>query len=260
MAFNDQRSSIRSIAQGEQRGERPAGPGGAMSGERILVVDDEAIVTEVVQRYLVREGYQVQVAGDGRAALTRARELAPDLVVLDLMLPEIDGLEVCRQLRSETSVPIIMLTAKGEDSDKILGLGLGADDYLTKPFSPGELVARVKAVLRRTTAAAPALPGDLVRLGALRINPGGRVVERDGEVIHLTAKEFDLLYFLAKSPGQVFSREQLLDHVWDFEWYGDPSTVTVHIRRLREKIEPNPVRPRYVKTVWGVGYKAEPQP
>ncbi|MCC7367520.1 MAG: response regulator transcription factor [Chloroflexi bacterium] len=231
-----------------------------MSGERILVVDDEAIVTEVVQRYLLREGFQVDAAADGRTALRLARQSAPDLVVLDLMLPEIDGLEVCRQLRAETSVPIIMLTAKGEESDKILGLGIGADDYLTKPFSPGELIARVKAVLRRSQAVALTLPGDALRLGGLRINPGGRVVERDGQVVHLTAKEFDLLYFLAKSPGQVFSREQLLDNVWDFEWYGDPSTVTVHIRRLREKIEPNPVRPRYVKTVWGVGYKVEPQP
>lgn len=229
-----------------------------MSGERVLVVDDEPIVTEVVQRYLIREGYQVQVAADGRSALKQARDNAPDLVVLDLMLPEIDGLEVCRQLRAESSIPIIMLTAKGEDSDKILGLGIGADDYLTKPFSPGELIARVKAVLRRTQAAAPVLPGDVVRIGGLRINPGGRVVERDGETIHLTAKEFDLLYFLAKHPGQVFTREQLLNNVWDFEWYGDPSTVTVHIRRLREKIEPSPVRPRYVKTVWGVGYKLEP--
>jgi DNA-binding response OmpR family regulator len=229
-----------------------------MSGERVLVVDDEPIVTEVVQRYLIREGYQVQVAADGRAALKHARDSAPDLVVLDLMLPEIDGLEVCRQLRAESSVPIIMLTAKGEESDKILGLGLGADDYLTKPFSPGELIARVKAVLRRTQVAAPTMPGDAVRVGSLRINPGGRSVERDGEPIHLTAKEFDLLYFLARSPGQVFTREQLLNNVWDFDWYGDQSTVTVHIRRLREKIEPNPVRPRYVKTVWGVGYKFEP--
>ena len=254
MAFNDQYMRSRPAANVSP------GPGGAMSGERILVVDDEPIVTEVVQRYLIREGYQVQVAANGRTALSLAREGAPDLVVLDLMLPEIDGLEVCRQLRAESSVPIIMLTAKGEESDKILGLGLGADDYLTKPFSPGELIARVKAVLRRTQAAAPALPGDVVRIGGLRINPGGRAVERDGELIHLTAKEFDLLYFLAKSPGQVFTREQLLDNVWDFEWYGDPSTVTVHIRRLREKVEPNPVRPRYVKTVWGVGYKLEPQP
>jgi two-component system response regulator ResD len=229
-----------------------------MSGERVLVVDDEPIVSEVVQRYLIREGYQVRLAADGRAALQEARENAPDLVVLDLMLPGIDGLEVCRQLRAESSVPIIILTAKGEESDKILGLGLGADDYLTKPFSPGELIARVKAVLRRTQTVGPTLPGDILRVGTLRINPGGRAVERDGETLHLTAKEFDLLYFLAKSPGQVFTREQLLNNVWDFEWYGDPSTVTVHIRRLREKVEPNPVRPRYVKTVWGVGYKLEP--
>jgi len=228
-----------------------------MSGERILIVDDEPIVSEVVQRYLIREGYQVSVAADGRAALKEARDNPPDLVVLDLMLPEIDGLEVCRQLRASSSVPIIMLTAKGEESDKILGLGLGADDYLTKPFSPGELIARVNAVLRRSQAAAPALPGDVVKVGALRINPGGRAVERDGEEIHLTAKEFDLLYFLARSPGQVFTREQLLNNVWDFEWYGDQSTVTVHIRRLREKIEPNPVRPRHIKTVWGVGYKLD---
>ena len=228
-----------------------------MSGERVLVVDDEPIVTEVVQRYLIREGYQVRVAADGRSALKEAREGVPDLVVLDLMLPQLGGLEVCRQLRAESSVPIIMLTAKGEESDKILGLGLGADDYLTKPFSPGELIARVKAVLRRTKTGAPTLPGDVVRIGGLRINPGGRAVERDGEPIHLTAKEFDLLYFLAKSPGQVFTREQLLNNVWDFEWYGDQSTVTVHIRRLREKVEPNPVRPRYIKTVWGVGYKLE---
>ncbi|MBA2449870.1 MAG: response regulator transcription factor [Chloroflexi bacterium] len=229
-----------------------------MGHERVLVVDDEAIVTEVVERYLVREGYNVTVAGDGETALKLAREVGPDLIVLDLMLPKLDGLEVCRQLRSESSVPIIMLTAKGEESDKILGLGLGADDYLAKPFSPRELAARVKAVLRRTRVApAQALAGDLLKAGALRINPRSRAVERDGEAVHLTAKEFDLLYFLAKNAGQVFSREQLLDNVWDYEWYGDASTVTVHIRRLREKVEPNPMRPRYVKTVWGIGYKFE---
>ncbi len=229
-----------------------------MSGERVLVVDDEAIVTEVVQRYLMREGFRVSVAADGGSALTLARETAPDLVVLDLMLPVLDGLEVCRRLRADSRVPIIMLTAKGEESDKILGLGLGADDYLAKPFSPGELVARVKAVLRRAQASAGvALPGDALKLDGLRINPRARSVERDGEAVQLTAKEFDLLYYLAKHAGQVFTREQLLDNVWDFEWYGDASTVTVHIRRLREKVEPNPVRPRYVKTVWGVGYKFE---
>ena len=230
-----------------------------MSNERVLVVDDEPIVTEVVQRYLVREGYHVMMAADGETALKLARDAGPDLVVLDLMLPRLDGLEVCRRLRAESNVPIIMLTAKGEEADKILGLGLGADDYLTKPFSPGELTARVKAVLRRTQAApAQAMPGDVLKLGALRVNPRARSVERDGEALHLTAKEFDLLYFLAKNAGQVFTREQLLDQVWDYEWYGDASTVTVHIRRLREKVEPSPMRPRYIKTVWGIGYKFEP--
>ncbi len=230
-----------------------------MSQERVLVVDDEAIVTEVVQRYLVREGFHVTTASDGESALKMARDIGPDLVVLDLMLPRLDGLEVCRTLRSESNVPIIMLTAKGEESDKILGLGLGADDYLTKPFSPGELAARVKAVLRRSqVTAAQALPSDVLKIGGLRINPRARSVERDGESVHLTAKEFDLLYFLGKNAGQVFTREQLLDNVWDYEWYGDASTVTVHIRRLREKVEPNPMRPRYVKTVWGIGYKFEP--
>jgi DNA-binding response OmpR family regulator len=229
-----------------------------MAKVRVLVVDDEPIVSEVVQRYLVREGYEVAVAQDGEAALAEAREQAPDLVVLDLMLPKLDGLEVCRQLRAESSVAIIMLTAKGEESDRILGLGLGADDYLVKPFSPGELVARVKAVLRRTTAPPSAAPGDLIRYGELRINPRARKVELDGKPVELTAKEFDLLHFLARNAGQVFTREQLLDQVWDYAYFGDTSTVTVHVRRLREKVEPDPMRPRYVKTVWGVGYKFEP--
>ncbi|MFN8521911.1 MAG: response regulator transcription factor [Chloroflexota bacterium] len=229
-----------------------------MSNERVLVVDDEPIVTEVVQRYLMRDGFQVTVVSDGEAALAAAREVGPDLVVLDLMLPKLDGLEVCKRLRGESNVPIIMLTAKGDEADKILGLGIGADDYLTKPFSPGELTARVKAVLRRTAApAAGTMAGDTLRFGTLRINPRARAVDRDDQELHLTAKEFDLLYFLAKNAGQVFSREQLLDNVWDFEWFGDASTVTVHIRRLREKVEPNSMRPRYIKTVWGIGYKFE---
>ena len=229
-----------------------------MSQERVLVVDDEPIVTEVVQRYLAREGYRVTVAADGESALRLARETGPELIVLDLMLPKIDGLEVCQRLRAEYSVPIIMLSAKGEESDKILGLGLGADDYVTKPFSPGELMARVKAVLRRASARVDQeRDGDVLRFDGLRVNPRSRLVERDGDALHLTAKEFDLVYFLAKNAGQVFTREQLLNNVWDFEWYGDASTVTVHIRRLREKIEPNPMRPRFVKTVWGVGYKFE---
>jgi DNA-binding response OmpR family regulator len=226
--------------------------------ERILVVDDEAIVTEVVQRYLVREGFTVTVARDGQAGLDAARRESPDLIVLDLMLPKVDGLEVCRTLRRESKVPIIILSAKDEESDKILGLGLGADDYVAKPFSPRELVARIQAVLRRSQASVPE-PGDQLRQGDVKISPRGRTVEIAGRQVELTAKEFDLLYFLARSAGQVFSREQLLDKVWDYEFVGDASTVTVHVRRLREKIEADPVRPRFVKTVWGVGYKFEPQ-
>jgi DNA-binding response OmpR family regulator len=227
--------------------------------ERILVVDDEPIVTEVVERYLVRDGYRVTVVHDGRAAIQSAAREAPDLIVLDLMLPGVDGLEVCRTIRAESKVPIIILSAKDEESDKILGLGLGADDYLAKPFSPRELVARVQAVLRRS-ASTPPEPGDQLRYGALKINPKARAVELADRTVELTAKEFDLLYFLARHPGQVFSREQLLDQVWDYTFAGDASTVTVHVRRLREKVEADPVRPRYVKTVWGVGYKFDPGP
>jgi DNA-binding response OmpR family regulator len=224
----------------------------------VLVVDDEPRVLRFVRAELESDGYRVLIASNGRQAIELHESERPALVILDLIMPDLDGFEVLRRIRVSARTPVIVLTARASDVDKIRGLDLGADDYLTKPFSPGELIARVKAVLRRTQAAAPTLPGDIVRVGGLRINPGGRSVERDGETLHLTAKEFDLLYFLAKSPGQVFTREQLLNNVWDFEWYGDPSTVTVHIRRLREKVEPNPVRPRYVKTVWGVGYKLEP--
>jgi len=222
---------------------------------RILVVDDERTIRDVVEQYLRREGYETVGLGDGEAAVVAAADA--DLVVLDLMLPKLDGLEVCRRIRAEREVPIIMLTAKSEEIDKLLGLGLGADDYLTKPFSPRELVARVQAVLRRAQAG-PKQPGDVVQVGDLRISPKLRSVERSGRPLDLTAREFDLLLFLASNPGQVFTREQLLDRVWDYHFPGDTSTVTVHVRRLREKIEPDPVRPRYVKTVWGVGYKVDP--
>jgi DNA-binding response OmpR family regulator len=225
--------------------------------ERILVVDDEAIVTEVVERYLIREGYGVVIARDGISALDVIAREPIDLVVLDLMLPRLDGLEVCRRVRADSRVPIIMLTAKNEESEKILGLGLGADDYVVKPFSPRELVARIQAVLRRA-GSAPAEPGDVVRHGGLRVNPRSRSVENAGRAIELTAKEFDLLYFLARNPGQVFSREQLLDQVWDYHFAGDVSTVTVNVRRIREKVETDPNRPRFIKTVWGVGYKFDP--
>ena len=221
---------------------------------RILVVDDENNIREVVEQYLRREGYDTVAAADGEEALERAADA--DLVVLDLMLPRLDGIEVCRRIRAERDVPVIMLTAKSEEIDKLLGLGVGADDYVTKPFSPRELVARVQAVLRRSQDR-PRQPGETVQVGALRINPQLRTVERSGQRLDLTAREFDLLLFLASHAGQVFTREQLLDQVWDFHFPGDTSTVTVHIRRLREKVEPDPVRPQYVKTVWGVGYKVE---
>ena len=225
--------------------------------QRILIVDDEATVAEVVGRYLRREGYDVVTVGDGSAALAQAQSRPPDLIVLDLMLPGIDGLEVCRRLRAHSQVPVIMLTAKDEELDRIVGLELGADDYLTKPFSPRELVARVKAVLRRSSAAAKNGGDGPLDFDTLTIDPHGRSVRAQGKPVELTAKEFDLLYFLARSRGKVFTRTELLDKVWDYEYAGDDSTVTVHIRRLRSKIEPDPARPAHIKTVWGVGYKFE---
>jgi DNA-binding response OmpR family regulator len=230
-------------------------PDPAATKAHILIVDDEPTIREVVEQYLRREGYQTTIASNGEEAVALSGDA--DLIVLDLMLPKMDGLEVCRQIRSTRNVPIIMLTAKTEEIDKLVGLGIGADDYMTKPFSPRELVARVSAVLRRARAASPQV-GDIVRAGGLRINPQLRTVERDGVPVELTAREFELLHFLASHPGQVFTREQLLDHVWDYHFPGDTGTVTVHIRRLREKVEPDPVRPAYVKTVWGVGYKVDP--
>ena len=222
----------------------------------VLVVDDEPMVTEVIAKYLRREGWEVVCAEDGEAALSAAQRERPDLVVLDLMLPKIDGLEVCRRLRARSQAPVIMLTAKGEELDRIIGLELGADDYLVKPFSPRELVARIKAVLRRA-GGGPKGDGDLLDFGDLVIEPGGRMVRLNGALQELTAKEFDLLLFLARAAGRVFTREELLNKVWDYEFAGDASTVTVHVRRLRSKVEVDPARPAHVKTVWGVGYKFE---
>lgn len=223
---------------------------------RVLIAEDEPMVADVVSRYLTRDGYAILQAGDGERAVALAEEHTPDLVILDLMLPKLDGLEVFRRLRALGPVPIIIVTAKGEESDRIVGLELGADDYVTKPFSPRELVARVRAVLRRT-ASQGAGQGLMVRAGPIAIDPARRTVSVEGSPIELTAKEFDLLLFLVRHPGQVFTRDQLLDHVWDFNYFGDPSTVTVHIHRLRSKIEPDPLRPRYLRTVWSVGYKFE---
>jgi DNA-binding response OmpR family regulator len=222
----------------------------------VLVVDDEPIVREVVVGYLRREGYRTLEAADG----DRARDLVeledPSLVVLDIMLPGLDGLELCRWIRSRSKLPVILLTARGEESDRIVGLELGADDYVTKPFSPRELAARVRAVLRRTTSE----PDEEARLAfdGLEIDSRTREVVRDGAPLVVTAKEFDLLWFLARHPRQVFSRDQLMDRVWGYEAALDTGTVTVHVRRLREKIEAEPSRPRWLQTVWGVGYRFVP--
>lgn len=227
---------------------------------RVLIVDDEASIREVLGQYLALEGFAVQGAADGVEALRAVQSAPPDLIILDLMLPGIDGIEVCRRVRQSSATPILMLTARGDEAAKIEGFRAGTDDYVTKPFSPREVVLRVQAIMRRleaTTVPAMVLDGAL-RVGALVIQPSLRRVERDGVRLDLTAKEFDLLHFLAAHPRQVFTRQQLLDHVWDYDYYGDPSTVTVHIRRLREKVEPDPARPLHVKTVWGIGYKFEP--
>jgi two-component system, OmpR family, response regulator ResD len=224
----------------------------------VLVVDDEPTITEVVARYLERAGYRTAIAADGTQALAAAGEQRPDLVVLDLMLPKLGGLEVMRRLREHdhARVPIILLTAKGEESDRITGLRLGADDYVVKPFSPAELVARIDAVLRRVDLPAGDQPS--IEIGDLMIDPTGRRVLVDGEEAQLTGREFDLLLFFVTHPGQVFSRTQLMDAVWQYSFYTDTSTVTVHIRRLRAKIEATPAAPQHLQTVWGIGYRFQP--
>jgi DNA-binding response OmpR family regulator len=230
-----------------------------MADERILIVEDEATVAEVVARYLAREGYTVRRVADGAHALPVARDFRPDLVILDIMLPHRSGMDICRELRAQGNTAIIMLTARDEETDKILGLGLGADDYMTKPFSPRELVARVKAVLRRAAGPSSVEAGrDVIRAGDVEIDMATRRVTRGDVAIDLTAKEFDLLAHMAAHPGRVYTREHLLRAVWGYDYFGDDSTVTVHVRRLREKLEPDPARPRYVTTVWGVGYRFEP--
>ncbi|MFJ9114145.1 response regulator transcription factor [Streptomyces sp. NPDC102394] len=220
-------------------------------GARVLVVDDDPTVAEVVTGYLDRAGYVVDRAGDGPDALARAEAHWPDLVVLDLMLPGMDGLEVCRRMRGRGPVPVIMLTARGDEDDRILGLEVGADDYVTKPFSPRELVLRVESVLRRTR---PSQPSAALRAAGLAVDPSARRALKDGTELALTIREFDLLAFFLRNPGRVFSREDLMREVWGWD-FGDLSTVTVHVRRLRGKVEDDPARPRLIQTVWGVGYR-----
>src|SRR5215208_7106237 len=232
-------------------------PGTHTRGE-ILVVDDEPTIGEVVSRYLERAGYATRVAGDGDKALALHDERAADLIVLDLMLPGVDGLEVMRRIRKDRArrPAIILLTAKGEESDRVVGLSLGADDYVVKPFSPAELVARVDAVLRRVDPEVEHEPP--MEFGSLRIVPAARQVFVDDNECALTVREYELLVFLARHPGQAFSRHALMDRVWGYTFYTDTSTVTVHIRRLRGKVERDAARPRHIETVWGIGYRFAP--
>ena len=227
------------------------------NGSRILLVEDEPSIAEVVELYLRRAGFQVQAVRDGRLALESLQRELPDLLVLDLMLPGEDGFAITRWLRDRSDVPIIMLTARRDEWDRIAGLEMGADDYVIKPFSPQELVSRVRAVLRR---ARPPETGHeaAIQTQDLRIDPSSRVVEVQGRPTPLTAREFDMLWLLASHPRQVFTRDQLLDQVWGVSEYIEPGTVTVHIRRLREKIEADPSAPAHILTVWGIGYKSEP--
>ncbi|HRF50445.1 MAG TPA: response regulator transcription factor [Anaerolineales bacterium] len=234
-----------------------------MTEGRILIVEDEPSLREVIALYLRRANYDVQAVGDGRAALDALQAGPPvSLVVLDLMIPKVDGYQLTEWLRSRGDTPIIMVTARRAESDRIAGLEMGADDYVVKPFSPQELTSRVRAVLRRArpTATSPVTDEPTLEYPGIRIEPASRVVRVEGSERALTAKEFDLLLMLARHPRQVFSRDQLLDRVWGVSEYVDPSTVTVHVRRLREKIEADPSQPRYIQTVWGVGYKFEAAP
>jgi DNA-binding response OmpR family regulator len=231
-----------------------AGTGASGARFRALVVDDEPPLVQVVSGYLTREGFDVLTAADGETAVALARERGPDVVVLDLMLPGIDGIEVCRRIRAFSDAYIIMLTAKNDEVDKLVGLSVGADDYLTKPFSPRELVARVRAMLRRPRAADPAAVG-VRRFGALEIDPAGREVRVAGRPVELTRTEFDVLDTLSAQPRVAFSRRQLLERVWGGDWYGDDHVIDVHVGNVRRKLDDDAAQPRYIRTVRGVGYR-----
>lgn len=226
-----------------------------MAGEKILVVDDDPKILKIVCHCLNKEGFVTLTATDGEQAITSAKLNQPDLVVLDLMLPKINGLDVCKILISEYSLPILILSAKGDELDRIVGLQLGVDDYLSKPFSPTELILRIQAVLRRVKGREQTANNQIIESGGLTIDLNTRTVNADGKPVNLTGKEFDLLWLLASNPRQVFTRMHLLNKIWHSDYQGDENTVTVHIRRLREKIERDPSAPSFVRTVWGVGYK-----
>ncbi len=227
--------------------------------KKVLLVDDEKTLVKALKFNLEREGFLVEEAFDGEEALEKAFKVKPDIVILDLMLPGLDGFEVCREIRKKEEIPIIMLTAKGDDIDKVLGLELGADDYLTKPFNPRELVARMKAILRRSVNRDEGLHKQ-IQIGSLQIDLLQHRVRKGERDIDLTAKEFALLSFLASNAGRVYSREQLLEQIWGYNYYGDARTVDVHIRHLREKIEEEPSNPQLIITVWGTGYKFREEP
>lgn len=231
-----------------------------MSGKtKVLLVDDEKTLVKALKFNLEKEGFQVEEAFDGEEALEKALTVNPDIIILDLMLPGLDGFEVCREIRKKEEIPIIMLTAKGEDIDKVLGLELGADDYMTKPFNPRELVARMKAILRRSASRREEMRKQ-IRFGTLQIDLLKHRVSLKDREVDLTAKEFALLSFLASNAGRVYSRGQLLEQIWGYNYYGDERTVDVHIRHLREKIEEDPGNPRMILTVWGSGYKFREEP
>ena len=244
--------ALRALARGPAAATLAVMEDGEPRGS-VLVVDDERTITEVVSRYLQRAGYDTRVADDGPRALELASADRPDLVVLDLMLPGMDGLEVMRRLRERDRMSVILLTAKGEATDRVIGLRLGADDYVVKPFSPAELVARVDAVLRRVDSSPES--EEPIAFDGLELDPVARRVTVRGEEAQLTVREYELLLHLVRHPGQAFSRDQLMDSVWQYSFYSDTSTVTVHVRRLRAKIEEDPSNPRWLQTVWGVGYR-----
>ena len=229
-----------------------------MNNQQILVIEDEPSVGEVVSLYLRRAGYTVTVFQDGKQALQNLEKQIPSLVILDLMLPGVDGFEITRWLRARGDTPIIMLSARRQETDRIAGLEMGADDYVIKPFSPQELVSRVRAVLRRTQSPQTEASQEILTVGSIEINLQTRSVQVNGQDKVLTVKEFDLLVLFVRHPHQVFSRDQLLENVWGISEFIDPGTVTVHVRRLREKIETDPANPRYIQTIWGIGYKFEP--
>lgn len=229
-----------------------------MPPEQILVIEDEPNIREIVSLYLQRAGYQVHAVEDGRQAQLWMNDQLPDLIIMDLMLPEVDGYQLTGEIRAHSDVPIIMLTSRREEVDRIAGLEMGADDYVVKPFSPQELVSRVRAVLRRTRPKGSEAPEAVIEIENLTIDPNTRQVTLADQVCELTAREFDLLHLLMSNPRRVFSRDQLLERVWGSAEYIDPGTVTVHVRRVREKIETDPSKPERIITVWGVGYRFEP--